>query len=47
MNIRILTLSLLIAAAPPLAAHADDVTDQIKEALTAYCRKDLPTGNRE
>src|SRR5271165_6154401 len=42
MNIRILALSLLIAAAPLLPARADDVTDQIDGALTAYGRKDLP-----
>ena len=40
MNIRILLLSLLLAASP---AWADDVTDQINEALTAYGHKDLPT----
>src|ERR1700733_13421889 len=40
MKIRILVLSLLLAASP---AWADDVTDQINEALGAYGRKDLPT----
>lgn len=43
MKIRILMLSLLIAAAPLAAGRADDVTDQINEALTAYAKKDLPT----
>src|SRR5580658_2010354 len=37
---RILLLSLLLAASP---AWADDVTDQIHEALGAYDHKDLPT----
>src|ERR1700733_13374033 len=40
MKIRILVLSLLLAASP---AWADDVTDQINEALNAYGHKDLPT----
>jgi hypothetical protein len=40
MKIRILSLSLLLAASP---AWADDVTDQINEALGAYGHKDLPT----
>jgi hypothetical protein len=43
MNIRAMALSLLIACASPLPARADDVSDQINEALTAYGRKDLPT----
>lgn len=43
MNRQALTLSLLIAVAPLLPARADDVTNQINEALTAYGRKDLPT----
>jgi hypothetical protein len=43
MNIRTLTLSLLVAASPLSFAWADDVTDQINEAVTAYGRKDLPT----
>lgn len=43
MRIRIVTLALLIAAAPLLAARADDVTDQINEALNAYNKKDLAT----
>jgi hypothetical protein len=43
MNIRVMTLWLLIASVPLLPARADDVTDQINEALTAYGRKDLPT----
>lgn len=43
MNIRILLGSVLLAAAPLLPAYADDVTDQIHEALTAYDKKDLPT----
>src|SRR4029079_5304455 len=43
MTIRALTLVLLIACIPLPQARADDVTDQIHEALTAYGRKDLPT----
>jgi hypothetical protein len=43
MNIRALTLSLLLTAIPLLPAAADDVTDQINEALSAYGKKDLPT----
>jgi hypothetical protein len=43
MNIRVLLVSVLFAAAPLLPASADDVTDQIHEALTAYDKKDLPT----
>jgi hypothetical protein len=43
VNIRVLLMSLLISAAPLLPAHADDVTDQIHEALTAYGKHDLPT----
>src|ERR1700676_2708289 len=43
MNIRVLTISLLIAAVSPPPVWADDVTNQINEALTAYGRKDLPT----
>jgi hypothetical protein len=40
---RVLLVSLVVAAAPLLPAHADDVTDQVHEALTAYDKKDLPT----
>jgi hypothetical protein len=43
MKFRALTLSFMIAAAPLLSARADDVTDQINEAVTAYGKKDLPT----
>jgi len=43
MNIRALTLALLVAASPLSPASADDVTDQINEALSAYSHKDLPT----
>jgi hypothetical protein len=43
MKIRAMALSLLIACASLLPARADDVSDQINEALTAYGRKDLPT----
>jgi hypothetical protein len=43
MNIRVLTLSLLLAAVSPPPVWADDVTNQINEALSAYGRKDLPT----
>jgi hypothetical protein len=43
MNIRALTLSLLVAASPLSFAWADDVTDQINESLSAYGRKDMPT----
>ncbi|MGA3005531.1 MAG: hypothetical protein ABSE20_27830 [Acetobacteraceae bacterium] len=43
VNMRVLLVSLLVAAAPLLPAHADDVTDQIQEALTAYGKKDFPT----
>jgi hypothetical protein len=39
----IVTLSLVIAFAQSPPARADDVTEQINEALTAYNRKDLPT----
>ena len=39
----ILALSLFMTAAPLAPVRADDVTDQINEALTAYGRKDLPT----
>jgi hypothetical protein len=42
MNTRVLTLSLLIATTA-LPARADDITDQINEALSAYDRKDMPT----
>ena len=41
--VRMLLVSLLVAAAPMSLARADDVTDQIHEALTAYDKKDLPT----
>jgi hypothetical protein len=43
VNMRALLMSLLVAAAPLSAARADDVTDQIHEALTAYGKQDLPT----
>jgi hypothetical protein len=43
VNVRILLVSLLVAAAPLLPARADDVTDQIHQSLTAYGKKDLPT----
>ena len=43
MHIRTMTLALLVAATPLTRATADDVTDQINEALSAYGRKDLPT----
>jgi hypothetical protein len=43
VNIRVLSMSLLIAAAQMPMAYADDVTDQIHEALTAYDKKDIPT----
>jgi hypothetical protein len=43
MNTRVLTMALLLGAAALPSARADDVTDQIKEALTAYDRKDVPT----
>jgi hypothetical protein len=43
MNIRAVTLSLFIAGVSVLPVRADDVTDQINEALSAYGRKDLPT----
>jgi hypothetical protein len=43
VNMRVLLVSLLLAAAPLSAARADDVTDQIHEALTAYDKQDLPT----
>ncbi|MSP02899.1 MAG: hypothetical protein EXR07_17925 [Acetobacteraceae bacterium] len=43
MNIRTLPLSLIVFAALLLPARADDVVDQINEALTAYGKKDMPT----
>lgn len=43
MNTRVLLVSLLLATAQTLPAHADDVTDQIHEALTAYGKQDFPT----
>ena len=43
MKIRVLAMSLLIAVAQLPVAYADDVTDQIHEALTAYDKKDIPT----
>jgi hypothetical protein len=43
MDIRVLSLSLLVAAGSLSPAFADDVTDQINQALSAYSRKDLPT----
>jgi hypothetical protein len=43
VKIRVLLMSLLIVAAPLVPARADDVTDQIHEALTAYDKKDFPT----
>jgi hypothetical protein len=43
MNFRALTLSLSIAVASVSFAWADDVTDQINEALSAYGRRDIPT----
>ena len=43
MNIRVLMLSVLISAVPLTPLWADDVTDQINEALKAYDHKDLPT----
>ena len=43
MVIRMIVLAVLIAAVPSLQARADDVTNQINEAMAAYGRKDLPT----
>jgi hypothetical protein len=44
MNIRVQTLALLVVSVALLApARADDVADQINEALSAYGRKDIPT----
>src|SRR5580658_3749772 len=43
MNSRILALALLGAFAALSVAWADDITDQINEALSAYGRKDMPT----
>ena len=43
MNIRVLTLTMSIAAAVLSPPRADDITDQINEALNAYGRKDMPT----
>jgi hypothetical protein len=43
VNVRILLVALLAVATPLSLARADDVTDQIHEALTAYGKKDLPT----
>lgn len=43
MNVRMLLLPLLIAATTPYSARADDITDQINEALAAYSRKDTQT----
>jgi hypothetical protein len=43
MNFRGLLLSLLVAIAPASVAWADDVTDQINEAVSAYGKRDLPT----
>ena len=43
VNIRILPFSLLVSAALLLPAHADDISDQINEALSAYGRKDTAT----
>ena len=43
MNIRVVVLSVLISALPLTPTWADDVTDQINEALNAYGHKDLPT----
>jgi hypothetical protein len=42
MIIRGLTLSLLIVTYMVSSARADDVTDEINQALNAYNRKDLP-----
>src|ERR1700678_4357189 len=39
----VLALTLLVWAAPLSRARADDITDQIHEAQSAYDRKDLPT----
>ena len=43
MIIRVLIVSLCIVSAPFSPARADDIIDQINEALAAYDRKDLPT----
>lgn len=43
VSIRVLLMSLLIAAASLRMAYADDVTDQVNEAMTAYGKKDFPT----
>jgi hypothetical protein len=43
VNIRVLLISLLVASVPLPMAYADDVTDQIHQALTAYEKKDFPT----
>src|SRR3954447_27083530 len=40
---RALRLVMLIGVAAAAPARGDDVTDQIKEALSAYGRGDLPT----
>jgi len=39
MNIRALTMAALVATSPLSPALADDVTDQINEALSAYSHK--------
>ena len=43
MKSRILALPLLLSAVLTIPAKADDVMDQINEALTAYGKKDVPT----
>jgi hypothetical protein len=43
MHIRIVTLGLIIGLCSLLPARADEVSDQINQALTAYRRKDIPT----
>ena len=43
MRARIWIVSLAFAVSPLMPAYADDVTDQINEAVAAYQRKDVPT----
>jgi hypothetical protein len=43
MRVLTVALSIFASVVPLLPAVADDITDQINEAVAAYARKDVPT----
>jgi len=43
MRVKVGFLTAMVLAGTPAASWADDVTDQINEALAAYAKKDVPT----